>query len=318
MGTTLNVATLIPGRSIEIDEQSRITGVTRKYQVLRATAAPLDAESMISISGLPAIGAAHPSNAALTVSGYRLAEDSNGVRWVIDVIYSRASRAGDRPNRPPRGSAELSRGWTMQDIQIDLVADAVTGVAVLNSAGDPFESVPQVSRAVPVWRREVKESTAVATRLAISGKVNSVAFTVDGVTVGIHCGRLIVSQEKLYDDPDGYASKFTYELALMENKVDIDGTVVDIGWDKAFIECGFFYKDTGTPPTKLRAMEQDAETSAPRPTAAPVLLDADGHRQQSYEPAVVKRVAAIPEVDFSTVIGVAITTTTTTTTTTAG
>ena len=309
MGTTLNLATLIPGRSIEIDEQSRVTDVTRKYQVLRAVSAPLDAESMTSISGLPAIGEAHPSDAALTVSGYHLAEDANGVRWVVDVIYSRASRETTSTNRPPRGSAELSRGWTMQDIQIDLVADAITGVAVLNSAGDPFESVPQVSRATPVWRREVKESTAVATRLAISGKVNSVAFTLDGVTIGIHCGRLTVSQEKLYDDPDGYDSKYTYELALMENKVDINGTVVDIGWDKAFIQCGFFYKDRDEAATKLRAMEQDAETSAPRPTAAPVLLDALGHKQQSYQPAIVKRVAAIPEADFSTVIGGAITTT---------
>jgi hypothetical protein len=314
MGTTLNVATLIPGRSIEIDDQSRLTNVTRKYQVLRAVSAPLDNEILTSISGLPAIGAAHPSDSDLTVSGYRLAEDSNGVRWVVDVIYSRASASTPpESNRAPRGSAELSRGWTSQDIQIDLVADAVSGVAVLNSAGDPFESVPQVSRAVPVWRREVKEDTAVATRLAISGKVNSVAFTVDGVTVGIHCGRLIVSQEKLYDDPDGYASKFTYELALMKNDVDIDGTVVDIGWDKAFVEQGFFYYSDEL--ARLRAMEQDAETLQPRPTASPVLLDEAGLRSDTV---VIKRVAAIPEVDFSTVIGEAITTTTTTTTTTPG
>ena len=311
MGTTLNVATLIPGRSIEIDDQSRLTNVTRKYQVLRAVSAPLDAESMTSISGLPSIGAAHPSDAALTVSGYRLAEDSNGVRWVVDVIYARPSNEPPGNNRPPRGSAELSRGWTSQDIQIDLVTDAVTGSAVLNSAGDVFESVPQVSRAVPVFRLERKEDTAVATQLALSGKVNSAAFTVDGVAVGVHCGRLIVSQEKLYDDPDGYASKFTYELALMKNDVDIDGTVVDIGWDKAFVQSGFHFIDMDEDATWTRAMEIDAETSQPRPSVSPVLLDAGGYLNGTADPVIV-RVAAIPEVDFASVLADPATTTTTT------
>jgi hypothetical protein len=278
---------------------------------MRAFGAPLDAESMTSISGLPAIGAAHPSNAKLLVTGYRLSEDSNGVRWVVEVIYARDTQERPGENRPPPGSAELSRGWTSQDIQVDLVTDAVSGATVLNSAGDPFESVPQVSRAVPVFRLERKESTAVATLLAMSGKVNSAAFTVDGVAVGVHCGRLVISQEKLYDDPDGYASKFTYELALMKRDVDIGGTVVDIGWDVAFVDCGFFWYCAGV--GNLRAMAQDEETSSPRPTSSPILLDGAGQRSST---PVNLRVAAIPEVDFASVLADPTTTTTSTTTTT--
>jgi len=296
MGTTLNVATLLPGRSMEVDAEERLTSVTRKYQVLRATSAPLDAETLSTITGLPAIGAAHPSDSDLTVASYRLAEDSNGLRWVVDVVYSRDSSRPPEPNRAPRGSAELSRGWTMQEIQIDLVADAITGLPVLNSAGEPFDSVPQVPRALPVFRMERKETTAIATLLAMSGKVNSDEVSIDGVDIPIHAGRLVVTQEKLYDDPDDYTSKFTYEIAIMSNLVDLGAeALTDIGWDKALVQSGFIYNSADG---KIRAMETDEETLTPRPSPMPVLLDADGYRLADDADPVIIRIATMQEVAF--------------------
>jgi len=287
MGTTLNVATLIPGRSMEVDADARLTSVVRKYQVLRSTSAPLNAETLSTITGLPAIGAAHPSGSGLTVTGYRLAEDSNGLRWVVDVVYGRVSSSG---------SAEISRGWTMQEIQVDLVADAITGVPVLNSAGEPFDSVPQVPRALPVFRMERKETTAIATLLAMSGKVNSVAGSIDGVAIPIHAGRIVVTQEKLYDDPDDYTSKFTYEIAIMSNLVDLgEADLTDIGWDKALVQSGFVYNSADG---KIRAMETDEETLTPRPSPMPVLLDADGYRLADDADPVIIRIATMQEVAF--------------------
>jgi hypothetical protein len=306
MGTTLNLATLIPGRSFEIDDTGAMSGCVRKYQVLRDFASPLNAENIATVTGLPAIGSAHPNQAGLKASSYRLAEDGSGLRWVVDVVYTKpaAEAAKDRDSAWTRvnrtGNAEISRGWTMQEIQVDLVADAITGAAVLNAAGDPFESVPQVPRSLPVFRLERKESTAISGQIAKSGKYNSAATTIDGVAVPKHAGRLTITVDKLYGDPDGYTYKYTYEVALMEHIVNLAGTLTDIGWDKALVQSGLFYKETGTG-TKLRAMEIDEETAAARPRATPVLLDTNGYIliPGPSTPPLILVIATMKEVSFS-------------------
>jgi hypothetical protein len=294
MGLTKNTATLLPGRNYTVTTGG-ITDLTRRYQVLRDPRQTIETLEVALITGLPAIGDAHPANAYAVVNQYRITEDDNGQRWVIEVMYSSMEFTRDYLNRPPKGQAETSRGWEAQDVSVDLTHDALTGEALLNSAGDPFESVPQVARSLPVFRLVRRESTAVSSRLALSGTVNAAAISIDGVSIPRHGGRLTVSSRKLYLDADGFEQEFTYTVTIMANIVDGN----DIGWDIAFVQAGLFHLKSGET-AKQRAMEQDAETKEWRPRATPVLLDANGYKLEGKD-AVNKIVNTMPEASWGSI-----------------
>lgn len=297
MGTTLNVATLLPGRTVDRDGNGDVVAVTQKYQVLRAFASPLSAEDLSTITGLPAIKSAHPTYAGLLATGHKLTEDSTGTRWVVDVSYAlyvggTAWAGGSK--KVPRGQAEQSRGWSFQDISTDLTHDAVTGASVLNSAGDPFESVPQATRAMPVFKRVYKSTALPSATIVHSGTCNPAALVIDNIAIPKHAGKLTISSEKLYSDPDAFTYQYTQEVAVMHNLVHDEGNNVttDIGWDKAFVQCGFQYLDADG--HKVIAMEMDEKTNELRPRATPVLLDELGHLVLDGI-ARIKIVATLPE-----------------------
>lgn len=289
-----NIAKLIPGRSLDIDADGRVTRITRKYQILRND--PLTADNIGDVTGLPAMRSAHPTHTRLFAIGYTINEDGNGVRWTVDVAYARSLPVRTAVGGPA-DSDELARSWSTQDIQVDLVADALTGKPLLNSLGDPFQDVPQVARAMPVFTLRKLVTQGVAAKIALSGTVNSAAITVDGVSVVKHGGRLTVSATKIYTDPEeDDLHEVTYELAIMANPVVVGAAVVDIGWDRAIVQQGFYYNDGGQ---RSRAMEVDGETNTPRPSVGPVLLAADGSKLASGADPVLIRVATMPEADFA-------------------
>lgn len=298
MGTTRNVATLLPGRSYQVGGTG-LSNLTRRYQVLRDPHSPDSTLEVTSIDGLPAIGSAHPNHPVLFVDSYHVSEDDNGLRWVIEVMYTTSSggSSGNPFNRPPKGQPEQSRGWTMQEIHIDLVYDETTKKPVINVNGQPFESTPQIPRMMPVFQLVKKSNTTPSQIIANSGTVNEKATTIDGISIGARCGRLTITDEKLYDDPDGYSHKYTFQIAKMSHIVKIDGSDIDIGWDVAFIEQGLYFKnDEGV---VVRAQELDEETKTPRPTAYPVLLDKDGKRLAAGAEPVTKRVATQPSAQWT-------------------
>jgi hypothetical protein len=97
MGTELNFAKLIPGRTMEIDTAGRMTAASRKYRVLRDFGAPLAAENISTVTGLPALASAHPDDAELRVDGAQLAgNDGCGLALTgrAGAVYLVASQAG--------------------------------------------------------------------------------------------------------------------------------------------------------------------------------------------------------------------------------
>ena len=298
MGTTRNVATLLLGRSYQVGGTG-VSSLTRRYQVLRDPHSPVSTLEVTSIDGLPDMGSAHPNHPALLVESYRVTEDDNGLRWVIEVMYATASggSAGNPFNRPPKGQAEQSRGWTMQERSIDLVCDEKTKKPVVNINGQPFESTPQVSRMMPVFQLVKKSNTTPSQIIVNSGTVNEAATSIDGISIGARCGRLTITDRKLYEDPEGYSHEYTFQIAIMSNIVEIDGNKVDIGWDIAFIEQGLYFKNNEG--TLVRASELEAETKQPLPTAYPVLLDNDGKRLAAGAKPVFTRVATQPAAQWT-------------------
>lgn len=278
-------AKLIKGRSYQYDSEGNLISATETYSV--RTGDKSEKVTLDNVSGLPTYETEQTEEGEALVPEYSI-QETHPTRWEVEVTLR--TETGSRPARPPSSTGEISRGWTTEEVEFDLTHDMKTGAPVLNSAGQPFDSVPTVPRVVPVIRVEKFERTSgVPAAMAKSGCVNSAAITVDGVTVPARCGRLRVSAEKQYRSSgegenvkEGY--RVTYELAIMSNMVDQDGTVTDIGWDVALVDMGFFYRDSEG--ELVRAMELDEETNEPRPTAEPVLLDGSGGRLVTGNPKI--------------------------------
>jgi len=287
-----DTAKLLTGRRFTVNPQGVIETLTRRYQVLRQPRSTIETLEVPEVPGLPQLGDAHPSNENLKVTGFSYSEDDNGLRWVVEVTYTLVNSPGwGIGGGNEAGIAEVSRDWDTQDVNIDLTHDASTGEPVLNAARDPFESVPQVPVACPVFKLVRKENTFPSARIKLSGTLNSAAGTLDGIAVPKRCGRMSVSCRRLYDDPDGYLFEYTYTVTIMSKIVD--GT--DIGWDYAFLQAGRYYLDEKG--KRKQAMETDEETLQLRPRTIPALLNEDGTLNESGEP-VNKVVASMPEASW--------------------
>jgi len=89
----------------------------------------------------------------------------------------------------------------------------------------------------------------------------------------------------------------TYRIEGRNLYVEIDGSVVNIGWDEAFLQCGYRYAET-VGGKIVRFMDEDEETGELRPSAMPQPLKADGTDGRGYPPAI-RRVASAKGSEWS-------------------
>ena len=287
----------------EFDASAKLISCTEVYSFfldagkLPHLGTPPDSSSA-AVTGLPAAGSAHPANSAITVRSYSFTATSDNKTgydaWECAVRYDAKDVAGTG------GSGESYRYTAKRlgtvECSVDLVADAKTGEPVVNAAGDVFDSVPQRTIFSPVveWRRKQKSSPAALCEL--SGTVNASEFTALGVTFPPRTGRLYVSADWTPGDDD-WPWEVTYRIEGRNLYVEIDGSPVNIGWDEAFLECGYRYVET-VGGKLVRFMDEDEETGQLRPSAMPQLLKADGTDGRGYPP-VIRRVATAKGSDWS-------------------
>lgn len=253
-------------------------------------------------SGLPAEGDVHPANTDLTVSEFRIAEHEPGVVWRrISVVYS----SGEEEKEGGGGSPEESIGkLTALDYPIytqsgDLVADQESGLPVLNSAGDVFDSVPTVEALYTGvhWTRRLSTWDEAKNQLALSGTVNSAAVTIYGVAFRKRTARLRITARNTLD-----GSRRPWELDVtveprhtfvdsgaqyrpdsqMGAYESVQGRGYDIGWDVAILDCGYQYLDTSkSPPEKVMFVVKDAAGNESAPQL-PQLLKSNGEDGRTY------------------------------------
>lgn len=280
MGLT---AQLIGNRKWTEDANGSITSLTRRYQIIRdgipsGTAA--EEVTSASVKDLPqkqaAHSAAHPD---LKVSGYSWEEGAENRKRVLycDVAYSIWATEWNAANKPPRGQAVEAIGWRSGTVSRDLVRDAGTGALLVNTAGQPFDSVPQVDVPAPTFTKVVKTSSRQGWA-AYLGKINAGSLTVGGISCGAHCLRCVqCDEERLWGDEFGFKYRYTIGLQLMSNKAVVAGgnSAEEIGWDLAVVSCGTYARplqDADAAPVS----SLDAETGNIVYASSPVLLDADG------------------------------------------
>lgn len=276
-------AQLIGNRKWTEDANGSITSLTRRYQIIRdgipsGTAA--EEVTSASVANLPqkraAHSAAHPN---LKVSGYSWEEGTESRKRVLycDVTYSIWSTEWNAANKSPRGQAVEAIGWRSGTVSRDLVRDAGNGALLVNTAGMPFDSVPQVDVPAPTFTKVVKTSSRQGWAQYL-GKVNAGALTVGGISCGAHCLRCVqCDEERLWGDEFGFRYRYTIGLQLMSNKAVVEGgsNATEIGWDLAVVSCGTYARPLqnadAAPVSSL-----DAETGATVYATSPVLLDEDG------------------------------------------
>lgn len=265
------------------DANGSITSLTRRYQIIRPEVpAGTAAEEITSdgIAGLPQRQSAHSTtHPNLRCDGYSWEEGSDNGKQVLycDVHYSIFQTEVSEANRPPRGQAVEAFGWRSGSVSRDLVRDAGTGEMVVNTAGQPFDSVPQIDIPSPTFTKVLKtvERKAWASYL---GKINKAQVVIGGVTCGAHCLRCVqLDQERLWNDDFGFKYKYTIGLQLMTNKAVIKGgdNATEIGWDMAVVSSGTMEKKTkDAKATPIKSTS--SETGNGVFVSSPVLLDANG------------------------------------------
>lgn len=259
------------GRKYKVDSGG-INSLRRKYQIVMDST--MDSETL-SFSNVPAIGSAHPSFNYLFVSSYDIEEGEGVAKQTLTVWvnYERSDVHVDGEGAQQTTCAVEHWGWDASTDQKELVTDA-DGNPVLNSAGDPFDSVPQISVYSPVFTKIVKFTTRQSSAMGCNCKVNSGAVTIGSMSCPEGSLLCSVEEERLIGDAN-WKYRYTIRLKYKTNKVKIAGanTLTDIGWDVAVTDAGMRELQNGMPVIITRPGK---ENGVPCAVTSPELLDGQG------------------------------------------
>lgn len=301
MSKSFNVAYLLPGREWSVDAQGAQT-LTCKYMAFVEN--PIANASLpATFTGLPAIGSAHPSFPGLFAQSYKIheGEGSEKTRIEIDVEYAPVSSTGtpgeDEEEGEPIVNFVEAIGWRSGSVSRDLAADATTGAAVLNSAGMPFESVPQVDRPSPTFYKTFKTIGRWENFVGYVNKVNSGTMTLGGLSFAANQVRCVqADEERIFNDASGFKYRYTVAFQVMSNKVKVNGgnSVTECGWQMPIVDCGTVQRVSGE--TKRICVPSD--DGAEVPVSAPVLLDGSGAWDPSRTTPYMLLFDAYPKTTF--------------------
>ena len=134
-----------------------IQTLRRRYQIeLNDNNLGGDAEA-VSFSGVPAIGSAHPSHPGLKVKSYDVEEGEGYEEKLLTVYVNYDTEVNETVSDGDDAVSGVVEeyGWDDGMDERELIT-AVNGVALVNSAGDPFDSVPRVSCPAPTFTKVIK------------------------------------------------------------------------------------------------------------------------------------------------------------------
>ena len=277
--TNTVTAKLFGERKWQVDSTGTLQGVTRRYIIVRdALPAGTAAEEIASCVGLPAIGSKHSEKFdRLIVSGYSFEEGEDAEKRVLycDVTYSVDAVTETDAEDQTKTQAVVSWGWHSGSVSRDLVRNAKDGSLVVNSAGQPFDSVPQIDFPAPTLNKVIKTKTRQSGWMGMQGKINSGAITIGGISAAAHQVRCVqVDEERLFNDEGDFKYQYSCAFQVMSNKTSIKGgSATEIGWDIAVVDCGTMQLvNDKLVPIKSISQETGQEVFC----SSPVLLDGSG------------------------------------------
>lgn len=306
---TYAVAKLYQPGAVELDCSGAavsVTDVWAFYLHPGERPGPTAGTGVVVPSGLPQKNARNPAWPALRLSGITLrnyAEQSGSVVWLAECAYGRttttASHSGGGGGGATTYTRIVERAWPIYESQEDLVVDAISGDAVLNAAGEPFDRVPQVKKRYVGARVKRAESEFPADALELDNTVNSDEVTILGITFPKHVARLEVSVEDTLAVGSEGRYVVTYDVVPAHNLVlpaAAGGDPADKGWDIPLVETGFNFLDGDGNLVRATIADSDGRET---PTAQPVLLADDGTLLPDGDDPAVSVWSAYKEGDWS-------------------
>ncbi len=285
-------------------EGGRPNGFSDVYYVVMADASTRPTVS--NVSGLPSYGdpadATDTAPRSLRVAKIVFSQVANGSRvWKITVSYELKQKDEGSSQGSDTGRRNIKVSFGVAEDSTDVTTDMDTGDLIVNSAGDPFDSVPQKRTFGAEIRIEFDTATFPLADYLLNGHVNNAAFTIGGMTFNRCCLMLRVEVTD-GDDPDHrWHCSYTFTQKINPVKPpegysgDDGGPTLDIGWDVAFAQCGFQYLDANDNEKKKKFVVLD-ENGNGREPSLPMPLDGQGHPAAEPEPY---RVRVYPEANFS-------------------
>ena len=293
-----NHAYLLDGREWRAELSKGVNAVTARYMVMLEEPLAND-ELPDDVTGLPKLGDAHPTFDGLIVKSIRHSEGTGAAKTRLEITVEYGEP--DEPEQPEGATDNYIEkiGWQSGSIQRDLTNDVETGKAVINSVGQPFESVPQVDRPAPTFIKVFKTKTR-KSYIQFVGKVNNDSMQMGGYTFvkdQVRCSQ--ADEELIFGDADGYKYRYSIALQVMMNTVYIEGSSspTECGWQVPIVDCGTM-AISQLDSQKIERVSVEMEDGRKVPVSSPVLLDGQGHFDPTRRDPYVFLVVAYERSEF--------------------
>ena len=271
-----------PGTSYAVDDGGA-TDISIKYQVVLSE--PLGPGELFTTfsdgtTAIPAIGTVHPARAGYYAAKYDIRQPDAAAKATLEVTvkYEAENYATEGSGQEEQECLIEQWGWDDGTAQRELVT-AVDGTDVLNSAGDPFDSVPQVDTPAPTFTKVVRFATRQSGWFGYNCKVNQAQMTISGVTFPARTLLCTVAETM---DPANMNWPFKYSIRLRyrsnKAKLHMDNVNTECGWDAVVCDSGMREIDATTNKKKLIQVVSE-ETGTPATVTSPELLNGQGRAQ---------------------------------------
>lgn len=272
--------------------QAGAEDISLHYQVVLS--APLAANELItefSAGGvsIPAIGTEHPARAGYYAVQYEVRQPEGADKSTLNVTvkYAPQSFGVDDPEAEEPVENNIEQwGWSDGTTDIELVTD-MNGVAVLNSAGDPFDSVPNIASPSPTFTKVVRFKKRQDDWQRYFCTVNESDMEIGGISFAART-LLCTIVESLDPTNEKWPYKYSISIKYRSNKAKVarSSTLIECGWDVVVTDTGMRKKDPTTGQLKF-ITTMSSETDNPVAIASPELLDGNGQpvaRSESSTP----------------------------------
>ena len=280
-------------------ESTGITSLEKDFIVLQDAVMEADGE-VLTFEGVPAIGSAHPTYSDLVVKSYDVKEGERSDKGtlVVTVKYEQNSIESRSGEGGSTTSAQVEQwGWDDGTDEKELTTGA-DGTPVVNSAGDPFETVPKVTVPAPVFTKVMNFQSRQSGWMKLNCTVNGSSVEIGETSFDPGTLLCTVCEKRLIGNED-WKYQYTVRLRYKSNHVSIEGSEVslEIGWDVAVADTGMREIDENDTELKMiRVM--DKETGKMCAITSPALLDGKGKKLADGARPYNFRVIAFPRANF--------------------
>ena len=273
------------GMTYDVTENGA-TDIRLHYQVVLS--GPMPATQLITAfsdgtTAIPAINSVHPARPGMYVSKYTISQPKDIAKHTLDVTveYSATGASTDNTQDDPEeepvatDNQVLEWGWDDGTTTRELIQD-IDGDPVINSARDPFDTVPEVETPAPTFTKVMKFASRRQYAQYLC-TVNDAQITIGNMVCAPYTLLCSISEKRNIGD-EVWPFTYTIRLKYRTNKVKRGGDtqVGEIGWNVAVVDAGMREIDDITGKLKLIQVVSQ-ETGKAATVTAPELLDGAGH-----------------------------------------